>query len=125
MGPCGYTYLDGDDSTEDYHLHIIASDQSSDGFVIVVSVSTLYRFADRTVLLRAGEHPRIGHDSFIAYNFAKVQKLSDITARMTTRPKLVKEPCTAELLKKVQAGILESEQTENGVRNLFREIYLR
>jgi hypothetical protein len=115
--------LDGDDAEEDYHLHIVASDQSSDGLVIVVSVSTLYRFADKTVVLKAGEHARVTHESFIAYNFAKAQKVSEIEARLAKLPNLVREPCTPELLKKVQAGILESEQTENGVRHLFRELY--
>ncbi len=123
MLPCGYTYLDGDDALEDYHLHIVASDTAPDGVVIVVSVSTLYRYADKTVILKADDHPRITHDSFIAYNFAKVQKVSEIEARLAKLPKLVREPCSAEMLKKIQAGILESEQTENGVRHLFRELY--
>ena len=119
---CGYAYLDGDDADEDYHLHIIAIDPDREGLVIVVSVSSVYRFADRTVLLKAGEHPWVKHESFIAYGFARLQKASEIETRLSRLPKLVKEHCSEGLLKRVQSGILESEQTENGVKHFYREL---
>lgn len=123
MLPCGYAYLDGNDEEEDYHLHIIASDADKDGYVIVVSISTVYRFADRTVILKAGEHPWLKHESFVAYNFAKLQKLSEIEARLAKLPKMAKELCSQDLLKRIQGGILESDQTENGVKYFFREVH--
>lgn len=123
MLPCGYAYLDGNDAQEDYHLHIIASVPDQAGFVIVVSVSTVYRFADKTVLIQAGEHPWLRHESFVSYNFAKLQRSSEIEARLVKLPKMIKAACSKELLKRIQAGILESEQTENGVKYFYREVY--
>ena len=123
MLPCGYTYLDGNDEEEDYHLHIIVSDPDQDGYVIVVSVSTIYRFADRTVILRPGDHPWVKHESYIAYNFARLKKLAEIEARIARLPGMTKDPCTEALLKRVQGGLLESEQTENGVKHFFREVH--
>ena len=123
MLPCGFTFLDGDDETGDYHLHIIASNTDNDGYAIVVSVSTLYRFADKTVLLKADEHPWLRHESFVAYSFARLRKVADIEARLAKRPGMVKDRCSNALLRRVQGGILESEQTENGVKHFYREVH--
>jgi len=123
MLPCGHAYLDGDDEEEDYHLHIVASKPDRDGEVIVVSVSTIYHFADRTVLIRAGEHPWIKHESYVAYRFAKLQKMVDIESRLAVRSEMAKEPCSEALTKRVQEGLLESDQTENGVKHFFREVH--
>ncbi len=123
MLPSGFAFLDGNDEEEDYHLHIIASEADRDGYVIVLSVSSMYRFADRTTLLKASDHPWLKHDSYIAYNFAKVQKAAMIESRLARLPRMIQQPCSDALLKRVQAGILESEQSENGVKNFYREIY--
>lgn len=123
MLPCGYTFLDGDDDDEDYHLHIIASDADLAGYVIVVSVSSLYRFADRTVVVKPGEHSWLKHDSYVAYSFAKLQKVEEIEDRLTRLPKMVKERCPDSLLKRVQDGILESDRTENGIKHFYREVH--
>jgi hypothetical protein len=123
MLPCGYTYFDGDDVAEEYHLHIIASNPDKEGLVVVVSVSSMFRWADKTVVLKAGDHGRVTHESYVAYNFAKLQKVTEIEARLARLPKLVKETCSEALLKRVQFGLLESEQTENGVKHFFREVH--
>ena len=123
MLQCGDAFLDGDDVEEDYHLHIVATKPSVDGYVVVVSISTIYRFADRTVVLSAGDHPWLRHESFVAYNFATLKKVPDIEARLLQRPSMRKDRCTEGLLKRVQLGVIESEQTENGVKNFCREIY--
>jgi hypothetical protein len=123
MLPCGYAYLDGDDEAESYHLHIVVSDADKDGDAIVVSVSTIYRLADRTVIVKAHEHSWLRHDSYVAYGFAKLQKVAEIEARLAVRPNMKKDPCSASLLTRIQEGITQSEQTENGVKHFYRELH--
>jgi hypothetical protein len=122
MLPCGYAFLDGDDEEEDFHLHIIASEADASGEAIVLSVSTIYRLADRTTILKAADHPWLKHDSYIAYNFARLRKIADIEARLARLPGMVKSQCSESLVRRVQEGILESEQSENGIKNFYREI---
>lgn len=124
MPPCGTCYLDGDDEAEDYHLHVVASNTDRSGLVAVVSISTVRsRFSDKTVILKPGDHPFIKQESYVAYGFARLQAVTEIDDRLRKQPKKVKEACTPELLGRIQAGVLESERTENGVKHFMRELH--
>jgi hypothetical protein len=125
MLPCGYAFLDGNDEEQDYHLHIVATDADASGDAIVVSVSTLYRFADRTVLLKPVDHPWLKHDSYVAYSFARLRKIADIEARLARLPQMVRQGCSESLIRRIQDGILESEQSEHGIKNYYREVRSR
>ncbi len=58
-------------------------------------------------MLKSGDHPFIEHESVIA--------IRNDTAKQ-------REPISRELLTRVQAGLLDSDFTPNGVRQYFREV---
>lgn len=108
---------------EDYHLHIILTDANDDGELILASVTTLQKWTkDRTVVLKKGDHPFIQHDSGIAYSFARIVSAAEIESVVSNKPSLVRQPMSPEVLNRVQAGLLESDFTENGVRWFYRDL---
>lgn len=123
MPKLGDTFLAGNDEEEDYHLHIVITSPDADGNVLLVSVTTLRKWSDKTVVLRVGEHPFIKHDSCIAYQYAIIKDGNELDEALNARPGLRREPLTPAILNRVQRGLLESDFTENGIRHYFRDIY--
>jgi len=118
---CGDTFLTGDEEDQDLHLWIIIS-PPSEGEVVTVSVTTKRKRSESLVVLRPGDHPFIAHDSVIAYSYSRVRPVDDIETALLNGTAKKREPVSEQLLKRVQAGLLDSDFTPNGVRHFFREV---
>lgn len=121
MVACGDTFLSGDDEYEDYHLNVVITPPSA-GEVVTVSITTLRKRSEKLVRLSPGEHPFLTHDSVVSYIYARIRKVVDIEAMLRADNAKARDPVTAELLAKLRNGLLESEFTPNGVKQLYRII---
>jgi hypothetical protein len=91
-------------------------------FVPMVSLSTLAasRPFDSACLLRAGEHPFVRHDSYVAYGLAICQPLSKLEAGIQRGMYELREPLTPTILERVLKGALESKHIKPRIRGLCR-----
>lgn len=118
---CGDTFLTGDEEDQDLHLWIIIS-PPSEGEVVTVSVTTKRKRSEILVVLRPGDHPFIAQESVIAYSYSRIRTVDDIETALLNGTAKKREAVSEELLKRVQAGLLDSDFTPNGVRYFFREV---
>ena len=118
---CGDTFLTGNDEDDDYHLWIIITPPQNDE-VVTVSVSTRRKRSEPLVILNKGDHPFINRESVILYAFARIRCLTDISAAIANGTAKKREPVSEGILKRVQAGLLESDFTPNGVKRFFWQV---
>ena len=118
---CGDTFLTGDEEDDDYHLWIIITPPYEDE-VVTVSVTTRRKRSETLVVLQAGDHPFLRHESVIPYAFARIRNISDIAAAISNDMAKKRETASKVLLNRAQAGLLESDFTPNGVKSFFKEV---
>jgi mRNA-degrading endonuclease toxin of MazEF toxin-antitoxin module len=88
--------------------------------VITVSVTTKRRRSETLVELHAGDHPFITHESVISYAYAKVRTVEEIEAAIRSGEAKQREPVSADILRRVCNGLVESDFTPNDVRHFYR-----
>lgn len=74
------------------------------------------------MVLQAGEHPFIQHPSVIAYAYSRIRTVDAIETAITNGAAKKREPASPALLKKVRAGLLDSDFTPNGVRHFYLDV---
>ncbi len=121
MLECGDAFLAGDDEDRDLHLWIVVTSPSQ-GEVVTVSVTFRRLRSETLVILQPGDHPFVRHESVVAYSFARVRSVDDIEDALASGVFVKKEPTSCELLKRVQAGLVDSDFTPNGVRHFYRDV---
>ena len=106
------------------HLWIVITDPEVLPFMVIVNL-TSYRFGcDDTCRVVAGEHSFVSRDSVVAFERAQLltpQQLQFIEGNGHCR---MHEPVTAELIGRIQQGVIASEFTPQKVRSIVEE-YLR
>lgn len=120
MVSCGDTFLTGDGS-EDFHLWIIIT-PPTEGEVVTVCMVTAHKKSERLVVLSVGDHPFIKHESVIAYRWSTIRAVDDIESAFLTNAAKRREPISEALLKRLQAGLLDSEFTPNGVLHYYKSV---
>lgn len=118
---CGDTFLTGDGDEDNFHLWIIVTPPNQ-GEVVTVCMVTAQRRTERLVILNPGDHPFVKHESGIAYLFAKIRTIADIESLLENGFAILKEPMPPDVLKRIQAGVIDSDFTPNGVRAYFRDV---
>lgn len=118
----GDTFLAGRDEDEKLHLRIVVTAPNADGEVAVVSVTTRRNRSETLVVLQAGDHPFIQHESVIAFAYAEISSVARIEQTIASGAARSREPVAAALLKRIQAGLLDSDFTPNGVRQFARDV---
>lgn len=113
---------------EDYkHLFAIAvGPEQLDGHgarphVIMVSVTTVkpeYPH-DPACVIRAGEHPFIVHDSYVYYRDPRVESVDHVEKMVLTSVWQERDPCSAELLQRIRAGLLSSTRVPRHIKKLL------
>lgn len=93
------------------HLWIVVSEIDSESRCAIVNVTTLGHICDKTVILHAGDHPSIDHDSIVRYQDAMITTERAIDAAIRGKAAFRKPPCEQELLKRIVAGIGLSKDT--------------
>jgi len=118
---CGDTFLIEDEDGQDCHLWILIT-PPTEGEVVIVSVTTMRKRSETLVVLRKGDHPFIDHDSVVAYSYSQVKTVEDIEAAIENGTAKKREPASAELMRRVRAGLIDSDFTPNGVRHFYRAV---
>jgi hypothetical protein len=99
------------------HLWIVVTDvEPGTGKCVIVNITTLGHICDKTVVLHAGDHPSIEHDSIVRYQDALITTENAIEAAIRGRAAFRKQPCSPEVLKRVIEGIGNSKETSLAVK---------
>jgi hypothetical protein len=94
------------------HLWIVVTEPDPENsLAVIVGVTTLRRGADQTVILRRGDHPFLRHDSVVFYGDAQTADVGKMKKNIAAGTILRQQPCSRELLKLIQDGLLASEFT--------------
>jgi hypothetical protein len=118
---CGDTFLTSDGEDEDFHLWIVIT-PPSEGEVVTVSLTTRRKNSETIVVLRKGDHPFIEHESVIAYSYSRIRVVDDIEDAITNGAAKQREPVSNDILKRVQAGLIDSDFVPNGVRHYYKSV---
>ena len=78
--------------------------------------------SDDSCLLSQGDHPFIEHDSFVDYRFTRLEKAEDIQKRVKDGLFVEKEPCSAELIKRILQGALKSRRISREYKKLIEQV---
>lgn len=121
MFTLGDTFLAPKTSYATEHLWIVIT-EPQDNKAVCVNVTSSHSFAEKTTVLNVGDHPFIKHESVIRYSDAKLIDLKAVEAAIAARQmKFVckqLEPCSEELLKRIQEGLLKSKQVSKEIRTV-------
>ena len=102
------------------HLWIAVTEPQPPSFrVVIVSVTTLRSGADQTVIIGKGEHPFIRHPSVVCFADSRIVDARDIEAQMTAGTVVRHSPCSLDLLRLIQDGLLASQLTPAKVATFF------
>jgi hypothetical protein len=121
MLKCGDTFLTGDGDEDNFHLWIIVT-PPSEGEVVTVCMVTATKKTERLVKLSTGDHPFVTHDSAISYGFSKIRTVADIQALLANGSARPRDPMPSPVLSRIQAGVIDSDFTPNGVRAFYRAV---
>lgn len=121
MPNCGDTFLTGDGDEANFHLWIIIT-PANEGEVVTVCLVTAHKRSERLVVLNKGDHPFVQHESVIAYRYCQIRDVADIEELINRDLAKSREPVSPSLLKRIQAGLVDSDFTPNGVRAFYREV---
>lgn len=118
---CGDTFLTGEEDDQSLHLWIVLT-PPIEGEVVIASVTTLRRMSETLVVLRPGDHPFLRHDSVISYAYSKITTVEAIETAILNGTAKLREPVSEAVLRRVRAGLLDSDFTPNGVRHYYRDV---
>ncbi|MGH9477257.1 MAG: hypothetical protein ACRD1C_13160 [Terriglobales bacterium] len=86
-----------------------------------LSITTAHARSERLVVLAAGEHPFLQHESVAAYAYAALEQVAAIESALRSGAAAAREPAEPSLLRRLQMGLLDSEHTPNHVLQFARE----
>ncbi len=117
----GDTFLTGDGDEDNFHLWVIIT-PPSEGEVITVCVVTAHKRSERLVVLHAGDHPFIKHESVVAYRYSKIRAVVDIEAAMVTGAAKKREAMAEDTVRRIEVGLVESDFTPTDVRYYYNSL---
>lgn len=90
--------------------------------VIMVSVTSIKPDFphDPACVIRAGEHPFIRHDSFVYYREPRVEPVAHVQNMVDSASWMSQAPCSAELLERIRAGLLNSTRVPRHIKALLK-----
>ena len=77
---------------------------------------------DDACLLGEGEHSFITQESFVDYRFARFEKADFIEAKVKNGEFTVKDPCSAELIRKIINGALTSRKIPREYKKILKNV---
>jgi len=127
---CGDSFLIPKSAKATEHLWIIVSEiDAHTGKAICVNVTTLRRHSDITCVLKRGDHPFVVHDSVINYSDARELPINLVEQAFGAKTQRfvceLHEPCTAELLARIQQGLIDSRFTPKGIKMQCKRLWSR
>jgi hypothetical protein len=122
----GDTFLLPKSSDDTEHLWVVLTKPDSKGKAVCANITTAHAYSERTVVIQAGEHPFVKHESVVMFADARVLDLNAIQKALdynqTTYIASTHKKCSPTLLKKIQDGLLKSKQAAKDVKEFFRKI---
>lgn len=116
---CGDTFMIEDEDGCDEHLHVVLTAPSLAREVVTACISTRRRRSESLVCVRAGEHPFVTSESVVPYHFSAIRTCAAIESSVKNGTARPKEKASPELVRKMQAGLIDSDFTPPGVRAYF------
>jgi hypothetical protein len=101
------------------HLWIIITDPAKDsGKAVVVSITTLRRNSDPTILVTPRDHPWIKHESVVMYADARIIDTVMLEEAIKTKPDdyMLQSECSVDFVNRIRGGLLRSQFTPNKIR---------
>jgi hypothetical protein len=122
----GDTFLYGPSPTATKHLHIVLTNQDTDGCILIVSVTSIYSQnkdrMDHTVILNQNEHRFLTKPlSYIFYRSATVKKVSDLQADEAAGLLVRHDGCSKTLIDNARAGICASPHSTRGIQAYYKK----
>lgn len=106
------------------HLWIVLTDPDDDikRNVAIVNLTTLKRGADKTVVLKSGDHRFIKHDTTVYYEDARIASCLPIIQILNNHYPDYKlhDKCSDLILRKIQQGIFDSDFISEEVQDYCR-----
>jgi hypothetical protein len=121
MITCGNTFLIEDEDGYNCHLCIVITPPDC-GEVVIVSVTTERARSETLVRLNEEDHPFLEHASVISYAYSRVTTVEEIETGVKNGTAMPRADASPKLLRRAQAGLIESDRTPNWVKLRFREI---
>lgn len=114
------------DATE--HLWIIVAEiDAASGKAVCVNVTTEQYDSDKSCQLNRGDHSFVSHPSVIYYKDARELDLKLVETAITSGIKKFvcksHDPCSPELLKRVQQGLIASRETPKGIKATCKKLW--
>ncbi len=116
----GTTFILEDEDGSKEHLHVVLTEPSMADEVITVSISTRRRVSETLVCLQVGDHPWITKESVVAFHFAAIRTCSAIQAAIAAGKARLMPPASPELVKRILAGLVDSDFTPPAVRAYYK-----
>jgi hypothetical protein len=88
---------------------------------LIVSLSTLRGYSDRTVVIRPGEHPFVQHDTCAVYADARRTTAEKLQQALRVREAISREPVDPALLDRLRGGLLHSPYTPDAILSMAVE----
>ena len=103
------------------HLWLVLTDPDPESEqVVAVMVVTARPHTDKTVVLSAGEHPFITHDSSVDYGGARRFQTARLKSALRGGRCKLAENMSPAMLAKVRAGLLNSSRTPHHMKDYCR-----
>lgn len=92
------------------HLHVVVTGLSDVGTHLLLNFSSVKVgvYNDPTCVVQAGSHPMLPLESFVAYDFARIEFASDLSNRVDVGLFRVSTPIDMGTLTRMRAGINNS-----------------
>ncbi|HUT85836.1 MAG TPA: hypothetical protein VMW66_03245 [Elusimicrobiales bacterium] len=104
------------------HLWIIlAKAKQNPEEAIIVNITTQRSDSDKTTILKPSEHPFIKHTSNVNFADARIANIKHLEKAVRKEIAIKKDPLSANLLNKIQKGLLKSPHTPNKIKKLLIE----
>ena len=110
------------------HLWIIVAEiDAASGKAVCVNVTTEQYDSDKSCQLNKGDHSFVSHPSVIYYKDARELDLTLVEIAITSGIKKFickpHDPCSPELLKRVQQGLIASKETPKGIKATCKQLW--
>lgn len=110
------------------HLHIVLTDPQDDPPVVVlVNLTTCKskRYEDHTVILSAGDHSFLKHDSYVPYDYARRARADVLEKMLKDGTATIREDIGDAVFERVKEGLLNSDRTPIDIQNYCRKSWNR
>jgi hypothetical protein len=103
------------------HLRVVVTKPDLSERFIVVNMTSMRAGADQTTVLKPGDHQLVRHESFVLYGASRMMTVTALEKEIQQELAVRATPSFSGLtLKRIQAGILNSEFTPPKIQREFK-----